>query len=92
MIGKAADVQLNNIKPSLPRKDKQKDITKYNPTTTTNENLQKKFDLAAQKSLGNYSFYLGASNHNIEEIKRKNDIPPVIKNRQAFPKILYVYS
>ena len=46
------------------------EMPNVNPTTTTNENLQKKFDLAAQKSLGNYSFYLGASNHNIEEIKK----------------------
>ena len=41
-----------------------------NPTTTTNENLQKKFDLAAQKSLVITHFILGASNHNIEEIKK----------------------
>ena len=32
------------------------EMPNVNPTTTTNENLQKKFDLAAQKSLGNYSF------------------------------------
>ena len=40
------------------------------PTTTTNENLTKKFQLASTKSLSNYSFHLGASNTNIEEIKR----------------------
>jgi dihydroorotase len=41
-----------------------------NPTTTNRENLQAKFDLAATKSHANYSFYLGASNSNIEEIKQ----------------------
>jgi dihydroorotase len=38
------------------------------PQTTTQELLQKKFDLAAEKSLANYSFFLGATNENIEEI------------------------
>ncbi|MDC0367808.1 dihydroorotase [Gammaproteobacteria bacterium] len=46
------------------------EMPNVNPTTTTNENLQNKFDLASQKSVGNYSFYLGGSNTNIEEIKR----------------------
>jgi dihydroorotase len=46
------------------------EMPNVNPTTTTNENLRKKFELASQKSLGNYSFYLGGSNTNIEEIKR----------------------
>ena len=38
------------------------------PQTTTQELLQQKFDLAAEKSLANYSFYLGATNDNIDEI------------------------
>lgn len=38
------------------------------PQTTTQELLQQKFDLAAQKSAANYSFYLGATNDNIAEI------------------------
>ncbi len=38
------------------------------PPTTTQELLQQKFDLAAEKSLANYSFYLGASNDNLVEI------------------------
>ena len=33
-----------------------------NPQTTTLELLQQKFDLAAQKSAANYSFYIGATN------------------------------
>ena len=46
------------------------EMPNVNPTTTTNENLIKKFQLASQKSLSNYSFHLGGSNTNIEEIKR----------------------
>lgn len=38
------------------------------PPTTTQELLQQKFDLAAEKSLANYSFYLGATNENLSEI------------------------
>ena len=38
------------------------------PPTTTQELLQQKFDLAAEKSLANYSFYLGATNDNLSEI------------------------
>ena len=46
------------------------EMPNVNPTTTTNELLDKKFDLAKTKSCANYSFYLGASNSNIEEIKK----------------------
>ena len=46
------------------------EMPNVNPTTTTNENLTKKFDIASTKSLSNYSFHLGASNTNIEEIKK----------------------
>ena len=33
------------------------EMPNVNPTTTTNENLSKKFDLASTKSLSNYSFH-----------------------------------
>ena len=46
------------------------DMPNTNPQTTTKELLQQKFDLAAQKSAANYSFYLGATNDNIDEIKK----------------------
>ena len=46
------------------------DMPNTNPQTTTNELLQQKFELAAQKSAANYSFYLGATNDNIDEIKK----------------------
>ena len=38
------------------------------PQTTTQDLLQQKFDIAAEKSVANYSFYLGATNDNIGEI------------------------
>ena len=41
-----------------------------NPQTVTLEELDKKFELAASKSVANFSFYLGATNNNIDELKR----------------------
>ncbi len=38
------------------------------PNTLTQELLQDKYDIAAKKSLANYSFFMGASNDNIEEV------------------------
>ncbi|ALJ01370.1 dihydroorotase [Rufibacter tibetensis] len=38
------------------------------PNATTQELLQQKYDTAAQKSLANYSFFMGGTNDNLEEI------------------------
>lgn len=38
------------------------------PNTLTQELLEEKYELASQKSLANYSFYMGASNDNLEEV------------------------
>lgn len=38
------------------------------PNTLTQELLEEKYQFAAKKSLANYSFYMGASNDNLEEI------------------------
>jgi len=46
------------------------EMPNVNPATTSLENLNKKFELASKRSLSNYSFHLGASNNNIEEIKK----------------------
>lgn len=43
-----------------------------NPQTTTIELLDEKFKIASEKSLANYSFYLGATNDNIDEIVKLN--------------------
>ncbi len=40
-----------------------------NPPTLSHEALEAKFALAAQKAVANYSFYLGASNDNLEAIR-----------------------
>lgn len=40
------------------------------PQTVTQEALRQKFDLAAEKSLANYSFYLGATNDNLAEVAK----------------------
>ena len=39
------------------------------PNAITIQELEKKYDIGQQNSFGNYSFYLGASNDNIEEVK-----------------------
>lgn len=41
------------------------------PQTTTIEALNEKFDLAAEKSLINYTFYLGATNENLDELQKE---------------------
>lgn len=46
------------------------DMPNNNPAATTIEALEQKFEIAANSSYANYSFYLGATNENIEEIKR----------------------
>ena len=40
------------------------------PSTTTQALLEDKFRIAGETAFANYSFYLGATNDNIEEIKR----------------------
>lgn len=38
------------------------------PPAVTQELLQNKYDIAAKKSLANYSFFMGATNDNLEEV------------------------
>lgn len=40
------------------------------PQTTNKFRLEEKFDIAAGNSLANYSFYLGATNDNLEDIRK----------------------
>lgn len=42
------------------------------PNTLTQELLEDKYQLAAEKSIANYSFYMGASNDNLEEVLKTN--------------------
>lgn len=46
------------------------EMPNVSPATTTIEALEKKFDIASRSSLANYSFYLGATEDNLDEIKR----------------------
>lgn len=43
-----------------------------NPPTLTQDLLEEKYQLAARKSPANYSFYMGTSNDNIEEVLKTN--------------------
>ncbi len=43
-----------------------------NPQTTTIELLDEKFRVGVEKSMANFSFYLGATNDNIDEIRKIN--------------------
>lgn len=42
------------------------------PQALTQELLEDKYKIAAEKSLANYSFYMGASNNNLEQVLRTN--------------------
>ena len=42
------------------------------PNTLTQELLQDKYDIAAENSIANYSFFMGASNDNLEEVLKTN--------------------
>ena len=42
------------------------------PPALTQELLEQKYQMAAQKSLANYSFFMGASNDNIEQVLQTN--------------------
>lgn len=46
------------------------DMPNVNPATTTIELLEQKYARAAEVSLANYSFYMGATNKNTDEISR----------------------
>ena len=42
------------------------------PNVLTQQLLEEKYHLAAEKSLANYSFYIGASNDNLDEVLKTN--------------------
>ncbi|MFN3403797.1 MAG: dihydroorotase [Cytophagaceae bacterium] len=42
------------------------------PNTLTQELLEDKYKIAAERSLANYSFFMGASNDNLEEVLKTN--------------------
>lgn len=44
-----------------------------NPPALTQELLESKYDIAAATSVANYSFFMGVSNHNADEVLRTNE-------------------
>ncbi len=52
------------------------------PPAITQTLLQDKYDIAAQKSLANYSFFMGASNDNLEEVLKTD--PKTVCGIKAF--------
>lgn len=46
------------------------DMPNSRPQTLTQELLEEKYRLGAERSIANYSFYMGASNENLDEILR----------------------
>ena len=47
------------------------------PTTTTQQRLEEKLKLASEKCLVNYGFYIGATPHNLEELKQAHRTPGI---------------
>ena len=43
------------------------------PPTFTHDLLEQKYDIGAQTSLANYSFFMGTSNDNVDEVLRTNE-------------------
>lgn len=48
------------------------DMPNTMPLTITRDALEDKYRIGAEKSVANYSFYMGATNDNIEELKKVN--------------------
>ncbi|MDR2854189.1 MAG: amidohydrolase family protein, partial [Prevotellaceae bacterium] len=46
------------------------DMPNTKPQTVTVEALERKYELAAEKSFANFSFYMGATNENIAELRK----------------------
>ncbi|MBP7389111.1 MAG: dihydroorotase [Chitinophagales bacterium] len=46
------------------------EMPNVNPLTLTSELLEAKFEIARNNSLANYSFFIGAGHHNIDELRK----------------------
>ncbi len=49
------------------------DMPNTNPPAFTQDLLEQKYDIAKHHSLANYSFFMGTSNDNLDEVLRTND-------------------
>jgi len=48
------------------------EMPNVNPQTVTQELLEAKYQIGAKKALANYSFYMGSTNENLEEVLKTN--------------------
>jgi dihydroorotase len=46
------------------------EMPNVNPLTLTSELLEAKFEIARNNSLANYSFFIGAGHHNLDELRK----------------------
>ncbi len=53
------------------------EMPNVNPATTTIDALERKFAIAENNSLANYSFYLGATEDNLDQIKLLDQVSTV---------------
>jgi len=67
-----ADIQSESIAAVAGGVTSFMEMPNTNPPTTTIKFLEEKHDRAASVSLANYSFYFGATNDNLDEIKKIN--------------------
>jgi len=58
------------------------DMPNTDPKTVTIDLIEQKFELAARNSMANYSFFLGATNDNLEEIKKAD--PSIVCGLKVF--------
>ncbi len=47
------------------------------PNAINMDRIREKYSLAAQKSIVNYGFYIGATCNNIEDLKTASDVPGI---------------
>jgi dihydroorotase len=48
------------------------DMPNTKPQTLTQKLLEEKYEIGAKNSIANYSFYMGASNDNLDEVLKTN--------------------
>lgn len=65
-----ADIESESLAAAVGGITSYMEMPNVSPPTTDREALRDKYSIAQQRSYGNYAFYLGATNDNIEEIRR----------------------
>lgn len=65
-----ADIESESLAAAVGGITSYMEMPNVSPPTTDREALRSKYGIAQQRSYGNYAFYLGATNDNIDEIRR----------------------